>query len=196
MPPEQFRFRRFHSTVQQIKRIQKHVKDNFTLQRSTVMVLLDIEKAFDTVWHNGLIFKLINFNFPYFLIKVIRSFLSERSFCICLDNEYSDILNISAGVPQGSVLGPILYTIFCADIPKYEVCNYAYYADDTAIYVSYVLSENILQNGIKSIEKFSILGRDGKWVLLPPYLRKISWIFIFLSSFTIIVLTIIYIIYH
>ena len=157
IPSEQFGFRSFHSTTHQIKRISNHVKQNFSFQKSTALVLLDVEKAFDSVWHNGLIFKLIQHSFPIYLIKLIQSFLSRRLFCVCINNEYSDLFEIPAGVPQGSVLGPLLYIIFCADIPKYGLCEYAYYADDTGIYVSDVLGEDVvceLQKGIDSLCRY------------------------------------------
>ena len=157
LPAEQFGFREFHSTTQQIKRIVNHVKQNLRDQKSTGLILLDIEKAFDSVWHNGLIYKLINFQFPLFLIKIIKCFLFQRHFCVYLNDEYSDILEVPAGVPQGSVIGPILYTIYCSDLPKFPSCQYAFYADDTAIFNSNKFGDFIvieLQHALDSIVSY------------------------------------------
>lgn len=157
IPPEQFGFRQFHSTTHQVKRIVNHVKQNLAVQKSTGLVLLDIEKAFDSVWHNGLIFKLINYGFPICLIKIVKSFLCERYFCVNVNNEYSDLKEIPAGVPQGSVMGPVLYTLFCADLPKSGNCEYAFYADDTGIFISDIFGDNIvndLQKGLDTVRDY------------------------------------------
>ena len=73
-PNEQFGFRSFHSTSHQIKRICNYVKDHRSQGRSTGMILLDIEKAFDSVWHDGLVYKMIKLNFPVYLCKIVQSF--------------------------------------------------------------------------------------------------------------------------
>jgi hypothetical protein len=75
LPEIQFGFRAFHSTSQQIYRIVKHVKTKFQFKKSTGMVLFDIEKAFGSVWHDGLVHKLFRLNFPIYLIKLVQHFL-------------------------------------------------------------------------------------------------------------------------
>ena len=69
------------------------------------MVLLDVEKAFDTVWHKGLVYKLISYGIPLYLVKIVQSFLTNRSYNVFINSSYSEKYNIDAGVPQGSVLG-------------------------------------------------------------------------------------------
>ena len=78
----QFIFRKNHSTIHQVKRIVNLITKNKSERKSTGVVLLDIEKAFDSVWHDGLIYKLNMFGFPIYLQKLIQSFLSERSFVL------------------------------------------------------------------------------------------------------------------
>ena len=75
---ERFGFRKEHSTVHQVKRIVNFISNN----KSTGIVLLDVEKGFDSIWHNGLIFKLNKFGYPIYLQKMVQSFLSERSFVV------------------------------------------------------------------------------------------------------------------
>lgn len=70
------------------------------------MVLLDVEKAYDSVWQEAVVFKLFRSNLPLYLVKIVQSFLSNRSFSVTLNGEYPRAHNISFGVPQGSVLSP------------------------------------------------------------------------------------------
>jgi hypothetical protein len=87
-----------------------HVTLNFNNNMSTAAVFLDIEKAFDTTWHPGLLYKLSELKFSASLIKLIASFLSKRKFKVSVEGELSSPRRIAAGVPQGSVLVPVLYT--------------------------------------------------------------------------------------
>lgn len=157
LPPEQFGFRAHHNTVHQVHRITNHIKNNFALGNSTGMVLLDVEKAFDTVWHNGLLHKLMRYNFPTYLIKLIQSFLSRRTFKVSVNNWMSNDHLIGAGVPQGSVLAPILYNIYTSDFPRLNNCEFAMFADDTCIYTSDVSGFNIetqLQSALNTIQTY------------------------------------------
>lgn len=146
LPTQQFGFRKEHNTVQPLVRIRNIVNSNFTIGKSTGMVLLDIKAAFDSVWHNGLIFKLIRFNFPPMLIKIIQSFLSERTFSVYIGSNHSSQYDILAGCPQGSCLSPILYNIYTADFPLLEGCLTSIFADDTAILSSEILAVDVLSN--------------------------------------------------
>lgn len=133
---QQFGFRDCHSTVQQLARVTEHVAHNLNSHNSTGMYLLDVEKAFDTVWHDGLLHKLILCNIPLPLVRLIHSYLSNRRFQVHLDEVKSNMLNIPAGIPQGSILGPFLFLIYLNDIPTQIRTNLACFADDTACYTS------------------------------------------------------------
>ena len=104
--------------------------------RTTVASFLDLNKAFDTVWHQGLIMKMHKLNFPLHIIKIIWSYITNRSFHVKVNQTNSAKHFISAGVPQGSVLRPILFNIYLNDIPKNANTHLALFADDTAIYAS------------------------------------------------------------
>lgn len=154
---EQFGFRSEHSTTHQIKRIVNTIKNNKMRRKSTGIVFLDIEKAFDTIWHNGLVFKLNKFGFPIYLQKIIMSFLSERSFVVDIGNHLSDKKTILAGVPQGSVLSPLLYSIYTSDYTLLKRHSAALYADDTAILSSGKVSNAIVKNmkaSLVHVEKY------------------------------------------
>lgn len=154
---EQFGFRPQHSTVHQIKRITKIIKTNKRLKLSTGMVLMDIEKAFDSIWHNGLLYKLNQFKFPFYIIKIIQAFLTDRSFNVTLNNAVSTDRNIPAGVPQGAVLSPTLYSIYIADFKTKSNCEVAFYADDSAIIAKGKNSNTLvkrLEKGLEASKKY------------------------------------------
>lgn len=133
---EQFGFRSSHSTVQQLARVSEHISYHLNLKQSTGMFLLDIEKAFDTVWHEGLLYKLISYGIPIELVKLIKSYLNNRKFVVHIGTDRSSPRTVSAGVPQGSVLGPYLFILFVSDVPVQVRTHLACFADDTASYTS------------------------------------------------------------
>ena len=117
--PEQFGFQANHSTSHAIQVIKNDIINGFKNRSPTGMVLLDIQKAFDCVWHNGLIYKMIKIGISPYLIKLIYSYLKNRKFQVIVSGEKSTSRNIAAGVPQGSVLGPILFLIYLHDMPTH-----------------------------------------------------------------------------
>lgn len=109
---------------------------NFNKNVSTAMVLLDLEKAFDTVWHQGLICKLSEFNFPLYLIKITQSYLRDRTFIVTANGTQSNEQHIEAGVPQGFILGPLYILYYVNDIPSIEGTRRSLFADDTSLYAA------------------------------------------------------------
>jgi retron-type reverse transcriptase len=100
-----------HTTTLQLMRLTDHVTLNFNNRMSTAAVFLDIEKAFDTTLHSGLLYKMSKFEFLISLIQLIGSFLSERKFRVSVEGKMSTPREMKAGVPQGSVLSPTLHNI-------------------------------------------------------------------------------------
>lgn len=133
LPAEQFGFRERHATVHQALRIVEQVSEGFNRRESTGAVFLDVSKAFDRVWHQGLVYKLLEAGVHPGLVQLIASYLRGRYFCIKLDGERSSERPLEAGVPQGSLLSPLLYNIYTSDIPRTEGTTLALFADDTAI---------------------------------------------------------------
>jgi hypothetical protein len=93
-------------------------------------VCLDIEKAFDTIWHLGLLYKLSEIKFSISLIKLISSLLSQRKFWVLVEGEISTPLNIQTGVSQGSILYPALYSIHINDMFQTPGVYLGLFADD------------------------------------------------------------------
>jgi hypothetical protein len=93
-------------------RLTDHVTLNFNNEMSTAVVFLDIEKAFDTTWHSGLLYKMSKLEFSTSLIQLIGSFFSERKFRASVEGEMSTPRGMQAGVSLGPVLSPTLYNIY------------------------------------------------------------------------------------
>jgi hypothetical protein len=132
IPTHQFGFRKGLSTVQQAHRIINEITRSYELKKHCAAAFMDIAQAFDRVWHPGLLYKLKK-ALPTDYYLLIHSYLSHRYFQVKITSETSSYHPIRAGVPQGSVLGPILYLIFTADIPTTDDTEIATYADDTAL---------------------------------------------------------------
>ena len=88
---------------------------------------LDISKAFDRVWHAGLLHKLKSYGMSGQVIGLISSFLSNRRFQVVLDGKSSKEYPVNAGVPQGSILGPTLFLVYINDLPDDVICNMGVY---------------------------------------------------------------------
>lgn len=133
---DQFGFKPEHSTTHQLCRVKKKIKAEKSARRSTGLLLLDYEKAFDTVWHAGLIYKLHRFGFPHHILKLIYAFCSNRQFAVHVNSAKSTCKVAVAGLGQGSVLSPELFGLYIADLALPECVMSALYADDTAIIAS------------------------------------------------------------
>ena len=145
-PDSQFAFMPHRSTTLQLLRLAEYIQTGFNHQEHTTAVFLDVEKAYDSVWYDGLIFKLIDYKFTDYIIHIISSFLHQRTYQVKVDNTLSAIKEMSAGVPQGSVLAPTLYNLYTSDLPSHNQCQIAQYADDTVLYYKHFSIINSTNN--------------------------------------------------
>ena len=106
----------------------------FNRSGATRAVALDISKAFDRVWHAGLLHKLKSYGISGQIFGLISSFLSNRRLRVVLDGKSSQEYPVNAGVPQGSILGPTLFLLYINDLPDDVISNIAIYADYTTLY--------------------------------------------------------------
>lgn len=159
IPAAQFGFRAGHGTTLQLLRLVDHITTQFNNKSSTAAVFLDIEKAFDRTWHPGLICKLESTGIPPYLLLLLNSYLKNRTFRVQFNQGTSSMRNIQAGVPQGSVLAPVLYNIYTHDMPNEPGVHLALYADDTALYTSSInikFAVSRLQRGLNRVENWCL----------------------------------------
>jgi hypothetical protein len=131
---EQFGFRPKHSTSLQLACLVESVSRNFGEKRLTGAVFLDVAKAFDTAWVDGLAYTLMALKFPSYLVKTIQSYLRSRTFEASFQAATSSHRQMRARVAQGGFISPVLFSLYVNDIhvPSRHV-ELALYADDTAV---------------------------------------------------------------
>ena len=157
---KQHGFLRKHSTVTQLIELHNNICfENSNNSKETRLIFLDISKAFDRVWHKGLLFKLSRTGLSLPILRWFENYLSNRYQCVNIKGISFTWLPISSGVQQGSVLGPLLFLIFINDIiDVVKYCNINLFADDTCVYYSYAKREEgakLINEDLENILKWS-----------------------------------------
>ena len=99
----------------------------------TGIILIDFQKDFDTIDHDKLLQKLYAIGFSNHIVNWFQFYLSNRSFLVNLENNFSLPAPVSCGVPQGSILGPLLFSIYVNDMSQAVKCDLFLYVDDTRL---------------------------------------------------------------
>lgn len=143
IPKFQSGFRRGHSTETALLHVTDDLSEASDVGLSSIMVLLDYTRAFDCLDQNILLTKLKSYGFSLNTCHWFKTFLSNREQRVVIEDtdgkkRFSSSKHVQRGVPQGSLLSPILFTIFTADMPYHiKSCKYHLYADDTQLYYSF-----------------------------------------------------------
>ena len=133
LPREQVGFRRRRSTVDQTVLITQNIEDSFEAKKKTGAVFVDLTTAYDTVWHRGLICKLLMLLPDKHMVRMIMELVRNRSFTLTTDDSKRSLFRrLRNGLLQGSVLAPFLFNIHTYDLPSMTSQKCAY-ADDLAL---------------------------------------------------------------
>ena len=122
------------STINQLIAICNKLHSHIDNGDEVIGIFLDLSKAFDKVWHDGLLFKIRNIGISGSIYKILTSYLADRKQFVGINGSKSDIKSLKAGVPQGSVLGPLLFLIYINDISN-DLSNGVFlFADDSSLF--------------------------------------------------------------
>ena len=132
---QQYGFRPNHSTEYAAVKLVDHISNTMDGHKIPGTIFIDLSKAFDTLSYDILLYKLKFYGISGLEHKLIASYLSNRKQYVMFNNKNSEFTEIRTGVPQGSILGPLLFSIYINDLIKVSnKLNFIMYADDTTIY--------------------------------------------------------------
>ena len=149
------------STVNQLLYMVHKIKQAWTCKKVTHGVFLDVDSAFDKIWHKGMIAKLHSIGIEGKLLELFTSYLHNRKQIVVVDGLKSSTTNITAGLPQGSRLGPLLFIIYINDITEDLESDILIFADDCSLLVSDInpnITAQILNRDLVRISQWA-----SKW---------------------------------
>ena len=173
-------FRKYRSCESQLITTINEISKNMDNGNQTDLILLDFSKAFDKVNHLSLLRKLEHYGVRGHTLLWIKDFLSSRSQEVILDGSSSETSTVLSGVPQGTVLGPLLFLIYINDLPQYVSpgTQVKLFADDSAVYrkitspQDHVVLQKDLENLVKWEQAWSMEFHPDKCQLLRISLKK------------------------
>ena len=142
LPPHQSAYRQCHSVETALLRIHNDLLIAMEKKQISALILLDLSAAFDTVDHQILLSRLsLNFGITGSALSLLSSYVSNRTQSVVINSVLSDSNLVTSGVPQGSVLGPLLFTLYTTPLSyllnSSDNLSHHFYADDTQLYISF-----------------------------------------------------------
>lgn len=165
-------FKKHDSAVNQLIVLYDNICKSLEQKHDVRLVFLDLSKAFDRVWHKGLLFKLKQLGITGPPLLWIEDYLKDRHQRVVIDGQSSDWIKIEAGVPQGSILGPLLFVVFINDIVKEIQANIKLFADDTSLFHSIIdshITQALLNRDLQKISEWA-----AQWLMIFNVLKNES----------------------
>lgn len=185
--PMQSGFRQGHSTVTAVTVVTNDILNGLDNKKSCAAIFIDLSKAFDTVDHHHLLERLQITGFSSTVLRWFSNDLSGRTQCIVIDNYTSSSLEVTMGVPQGSVLGPILFSLYINDLGReLQQAKVHLYADDTILYTTASSVKEAcaqLQTAFNHVQTFLIglklvlNAKETKMMLFTHHALKLTLIY-------------------
>ena len=151
--PFQSAYRTGRNTTDNLLTLMQTVQKNYRMGLVSAAVFLDVEKAFDAVWHEGLMFKLISLHLPTEMIRWIYNYLKGRKITVSYQHALSESFSPNAGVPQGSVISPVLFNIFVSKPDRSS--QISQFADDIALYDAGITQKGAVMKLQRSLDKMN-----------------------------------------
>ena len=178
----QFGFRKGHSTTHALNYSIQHIENELDKKKHVIGIFIDLSKAFDTIDHNKLLCKLEHYGIRGNALDLIKSYLCNRKQYVSVLNETSEAQTVVWGVPQGSVLGPLLFLLYINDLCNTtQKCRFVLFADDTNIFISADTKETAYMNAneiLSSVTKYMkcnllhINAKKSCFMYFSPFKRK------------------------
>jgi hypothetical protein len=179
---KQFGFRSNHSTYMAILNLIDTITKSVENNETTMGIFLDLSKAFDTIDHNILLHKLEYYGFRGIVLEWFQSYLNDRKQYVCFNSCNSSMKDILCGVPQGSILGPLLFILYVNDIVNVStILKFVLFADDTTITYSHkdignqydVINKELEKvNNWFKVNKLSVNASKTNFMLLGTYQKN------------------------
>lgn len=162
----QFGFRQGHSTHHALITLVDTITKSLDNGDTVIGVFLDLKKAFDTVDHKILIRKLYAYGIRGNMIQWIQSYLTNRSQFVCYNGYESDTRDVICGVPQGSILGPLLFLLYINDFARVsDTLFYVLFADDTNVFMAGKYMNKLIESMHNELDKLSTWLKANKLTL-------------------------------
>jgi hypothetical protein len=180
---QQYGFRAKHSTIHPVLHLLNHCAEaiNATPSQLTLATFCDLSKAFDTISHDILLHKLNVFGIRGVANKWIESYLANKSQYVNIDSHISQNLPVRCGVPQGSILGPLLFLIYINDISNSTTENILSFADDTTVFLSDADPASLFHRANSSLKaifnwfcanKLALNATKTQYMVIQPATKK------------------------